>query len=218
MDGSIVTFLLCDPGKGYTYPPEIRVVDNSNYGRGAYAKATISNGGIESIYILNAGSGYCQTNLGEETSGDGAGTAPLPPCLDVGQGQLSPSVVGINTNFTIESPGIGYTFGDTVQVGDTQYQPVLTENGSIIGVELPGFPAPVVGGEVQTPPTGEPGQTTQSGISGETFKSVPPVTINTRTGEGAVIYPILQFVPQFINDNPDLNVGISSIVNVVDCV
>jgi hypothetical protein len=104
------------------------------------------------------------------------------------------------------------------KVGETLYQPVLTENGSIIGVELPGFPVPIVGGVVQAPPTGESGQTTQSGISGETFKSVPSVLINTRTGEGAVIYPVLQFVPQFINDNPDLNVGIGSIVNVVDCV
>lgn len=218
VDGSIVTFLLCDPGKGYTYPPEIRVVDNSNYGKGAQARTTIVNGGIESIYIVNPGSGYCQTNLTEETNGGGAGTPTLPPCLDIGQGQLSPSVVGINTNFTIQSPGIGYTFGDTVQVGETLYQPVLTENGSIIGVELPGFPVPIVGGVVQAPPTGESGQTTQSGISGETFKSVPSVLINTRTGEGAVIYPVLQFVPQFINDNPDLNVGIGSIVNVVDCV
>jgi hypothetical protein len=214
VDGSIVTFLLCDPGKGYTYPPEIRVVDNSNHGKGAQARATVSNGGIDSIYVINPGTGYCQTNLTEETGG-GAGTASLPPCLDVGDGQLSPVVIGITTNFVIGSPGIGYTFGDTIQVGDDLFKPVITDNGSIIDVEYPSFAVqPTQPG--QAPP---PNQTTQTGSSGQTFKSVPPVIINTRTGEGAIIYPVLQFVPQFITDTLDQNiVGIGSIVNVVDCV
>jgi hypothetical protein len=198
VDGSIVTFLLCDPGKGYTYPPEIRVVDNSNYGKGAQAKTIVSNGTIRSIYILNSGSGYCPTNLTEETSpgigtSSGIGTTSLSPCIDVGQGKLSSTVVGINTNFVIESPGIGYTSGDTIQVGDCFYQPVLTVNGSIIDFQ------------------------TLSDCK-QQFKIIPVVSINTKTGEGAVIYPVLQFVPQFIVDNPDLNVGITSVVNVVQCI
>jgi hypothetical protein len=213
VDGSVVTFLLCDPGSGYTYPPEVKVIDNTNYGKGAQAKATISNGSIESIYILNPGSGYCQTNLAEETGGGGAGTPGLPPCLDIGGGNLSPVVVGINTNLVVATPGIGYTSGDTIQVGDTFYRPVLTENGSIIGVEFPSFILQGSGNQA--------GQTPATGQGGETFKSVPTVTINTTTGEGAALYPVLQFVPQFIVDNPDLNaqnIGIGSIVNIVDCV
>jgi hypothetical protein len=191
VDGSIVTFLLCDPGRGYTYPPEIKVVDNTNYGRSAQAKTTInSNGSIESIYILNPGNGYCPTNLSEETSGkDG-----LPPCIDVGEKVLNErNNIGINTNLVVVSPGIGYTSGDTIQVGNCFYQPILTANGSIIGFSSPS----------NCP---------------DRFKSQPTVTINTRTGEGAAIYPVLQFVPQFIVDNPDLNVGITSVINVVDCV
>lgn len=218
-DGSIVTFLLCDPGRGYTYPPEIRVVDNSNHGKGAQAKATVSNGGVESIYILNPGRGYCQTNLGEETSSNGGdGSVVLPPCLDVGDNQLSPIVIGITTNIIIESPGIGYTFGDTIQVGEnTFYDPIITDNGSIIGVELPTF-TPEEGGNPELDvPTGIVPVGT-GGKPRETFTSVPQVTINTRTGEGAVLYPVIQFVPQFIVDDPNLNVGITSIVNVVDCV
>lgn len=194
VDGSIVTFLLCDPGRGYTYPPEIRIVDNSNYGRGAQAKTVVSNGRIESIYILNSGKGYCQTNLIEETSPTVKENGEIAsPCIDVGEGKLSSSVVGINTNLVIQSPGIGYTSGDTIQVGDCFYQPVLTENGSIIDVKSPNS-------------------------CKQTFKNVPTAVINTKTGEGAVLYPVLQFVPQFIVDNPDLNVGITSIINVVDCV
>lgn len=197
-DGSVVTFLLCDPGKGYTYPPEIKVVDNSNYGRGAQAKTTVSNGRIQSIYILNPGRGYCPTNLIEETKSSGVGT-DNPPCLDVGEGKLSSTVVGINTNLVIESPGIGYTSGDTIQVGNCFYQPVLTTNGSIIDFRSPK-------------------------ACQQQFTSVPEVTINTNTGEGAVIYPVLQFVPQFIVDNPDLvnaavaGIGTENIINVVQCV
>lgn len=196
-DGSIVTFLLCDPGKGYTYPPEIKIVDNSNYGKGAQAKTKIVNGKIESIYIVNPGQGYCQTNLTEETSPIGVGStseiSKQLPCLDVGDRRLSNAVTGINTSLVIERPGLGYTSGDTIQVGSCLYQPILTTNGSIIDFK-------------------------SNGTCKQTFKTTPVVSINTKTGEGAVIYPVLQFVPQFIVDNPDLNVGIGSVVNVVDCV
>jgi len=208
VDGSILTFLICDPGRGYTFPPEVRIVDNSNYGKGAQAKATIVDGRIDSIYILNSGSGYCQTNLTEETVGstNGIGTGTgigntiaTNPCLDIGDNTLSTSVVGIVTNFVVERPGVGYTSGDTIQVGDDCfYQPVLTENGSIISFE-------------------------SNGGCDQEFKTPPIVSINTKTGEGAVLYPVLQFVPQFVVDNPDLRppltgIGSTVIVNVVDCV
>jgi hypothetical protein len=197
VDGSIVTFLLCDPGKGYTYPPEIKIVDNSNYGKGAQVKTKVVDGKITSIYIVNPGQGYCQTNLTEETSPVGVGSTSEStkqlPCIDVGDRRLSNSVVGINTSLVIERPGLGYTSGDTIQVGNCLYQPVLTANGSIIDFK-------------------------SNGTCKQTFKTTPVVSINTKTGEGAVIYPVLQFVPQFIADNPDLNVGIGSVVNVVDCV
>jgi len=197
VDGSIITFLLCNPGKGYTYPPEIKIVDNSNHGKGAQAKTKVVDGKIESIYIVNSGQGYCQTNLTEETSPVGVGSTSESskqlPCIDVGDRRLSNSVVGINTGLVIERPGLGYTSGDTIQVGNCSYQPVLTTNGSIIDFK-------------------------SNGTCKQTFKTTPIVSINTKTGEGAVIYPVLQFVPQFIADNPDLNVGIGSVVNVVDCV
>ena len=197
-DGSIVTFLLCDPGKGYTYPPEIKIVDNSNYGRGAQARTKVVNGKITSIYIVNPGQGYCQTNLTEETSPVGSqvgvgSTSTRLPCLDVGNNRLSNAVVGVNTSLIIERPGLGYTSGDTIQVGDCLYQPILTVNGSIIDFK-------------------------SNGTCKQTFNTTPNVNINTKTGEGAVIYPVLQFVPQFIVDNPDLKIGIGSVVNVVDCV
>lgn len=198
VDGSIVTFLLCDSGKGYTYPPEIKIVDNSNYGKGAQARTKVVDGKITSIYIVNPGQGYCQTNLTEETSPIGTGSTTTEstkqlPCIDVGNRRLSNAVIGINTSFVIERPGLGYTSGDTIQVGNCFYQPVLTTNGSIIDFK-------------------------SNGTCKETFKTTPVVSINTKTGEGAVIYPVIQFVPQFIADNPDLNVGIGSVVNVVDCV
>jgi hypothetical protein len=217
IDGSIVSFLLCDPGSGYTSPPDIQIIDNSNHGKGAQARTTIVDGRINRIYIINPGRGYCQTNLTEETSnrptgllppdGVGIGTIGIGttqrPCLDVGDRRLSDNIIGINTDFVIERPGIGYTNSDTIQVGDCMYKPVLTRNGSIIGYE-------------------------KMGDCSDKFTRVPLVSINTRTGQGAAIYPVIQFVPQFIEDNPDLvdnfinggtgGVGINTIVNIVDCV
>jgi hypothetical protein len=58
-DGKILTVEILNSGKGYTKPPSINVIDNTNNGSGAQLEAKIRNGRIESIYVVNPGSGYC---------------------------------------------------------------------------------------------------------------------------------------------------------------
>ena len=49
---------------------------------------------------------------------------------------ISTIPVGIVTDIVIENPGIGYTDGDYIQIGDDcYYEPILTANGSIIGIK-----------------------------------------------------------------------------------
>lgn len=196
-NGSILTIKVTNPGKGYSIPPSILIIDRSNYGKGAIAKSTINaQGNIESIYLVESGQGYCQTNLtGIENIS--VGIEPTTTATGPGIGSTSVGVsttpVGIVTSIVIEGPGIGYTSGDTVEVGDCVYEPILTANGSIIGFTSPNS-------------------------CKQEFSTYPTITINTNTGQGGILYPVVEYVPQYIVDNPALKVGISSFVKVVDCV
>ena len=50
--------------------------------------------------------------------------------------RISTIPVGIVTDIVIENPGIGYTDGDYILIGDDcYYEPILTANGSIIGIK-----------------------------------------------------------------------------------
>lgn len=194
-NGSILTIKVLNPGKGYTTPPTINILDKSNYGRGAFAKAEITDtGSIKSIYITEPGEGYCQTNLAgigsTETIGIGTTTPTTGVITSTG---ISSTPVGIVTDIVVVGPGLGYTSADTIQVGSCVYQPILTTNGSIIGV------------------------TTTSKCK-QQFLTSPTVTINTRTGQGALLYPVIEYLPQYTSDNPNLLVGIGSVTNVVQCI
>lgn len=204
-DGSLLTVRIDNPGSGYTYPPKISIIDNSNYGSGAEATSQIdSNGRISSVYVTSSGKGYCATNLtvgigstaqfvGITTSGTvGITTVGIATVPIIG---VSTVPAGIITSVVVDRPGIGYTSGDTIDIGGCTYSPILTPRGSIIGIGSGGY-------------------------CDNIFTSIPPVTINTTTGQGAELYPVIQYVPQYVVDNPDLLVGITTnkIINVVQCV
>lgn len=205
-NGSILTVRVNNPGTGFTRPPTISIVDNSNYGRGATASATINQSGqIESIVIVEPGSGYCQTNLGTGTTdpNTGLGTTPTftSPGVTTSPGIGTTSVgistvpIGIVTSIVVAAPGLGYTSGDVISIGPCEYNPIVTRNGSIIGV-------------------------TSASSCSSRFAVNPSVSINTRNGQGAVLYPVLQYTEQYVVDNPDLLVGVTTdrILSVVQCV
>ena len=51
------------------------------------------------------------------------------------------------------------------------------------------------------------------------YKTVPPVTINTKTGAGARLLPVMSYSPDYVSDigeKPDRNKVL--VVDVVDCV
>jgi hypothetical protein len=199
LDGSILTIQITNRGRGYTTAPSITIQDNTRYGTGAVARSTInSSGELESIYLVQRGSGYCQTNLNNlvgvgSTAGIGIGTTVPDPNRRVPG--ISTTAVGIVTAIAIDSPGTGYTSGDTISVGGCIYIPIVSSNGSIVAIE---------------------------GINcTEEFTEYPDVVINTTQGEGAILYPVISYVPQFVIDSPNISarVGIgTTIVSVVQCV
>lgn len=198
--GSLLAIRVLNAGRGYSQNPTINILDNSNYGSGAQAGARINqNGNIESIYIISPGSGYCQTNLGigitSGTPGIGTtGGTGIGVTNGGGGTGISSIPIGIVTSIVITSPGIGYTNGDIINIGSCSYSPILTANGSIIGINSVG--------SCQTE-----------------FRELPTATINTNTGQGAVLRPVLRYIPQYIVDNPNSRVGLTTdqIINVNLC-
>ena len=65
IDGSILTLEILEPGRNYTAPPFITIVDKTRNGGGAKAEAILDeNGSIVDIFMLQTGSGYCtSTNV-----------------------------------------------------------------------------------------------------------------------------------------------------------
>jgi hypothetical protein len=187
-NGSILTISIQNSGKGYTKPPQVTIIDRSNYGKGAIARSKINpNGSIDSIYLLSSGSGYCPTDLNTIINA-GIGTT-IPTGTTTG---ISTTPVGIITSVIIDSPGLGYAPDDTVQIGDCFYNLTITPRGSIIDI---------------TNPASCPQQ----------FKTAPVVTINTKTGQGVKLYPQIQYTPQYNISNPVVGIPTNQIVNVDLC-
>jgi hypothetical protein len=184
-------------------------------GSGATGNVVVDSlGQIMGVNITNPGSGYvsepnvyfedaCDNGrgtqavavIGDVPNEDGTGTTSGVTdivILEPGTNYLGPdpddnpldddgkSVVGIITSVLIPKPGIGYTEGDTItdDNSDVLIEPVTGPNGQIIAVNII-----------------NPG----SGI-----KVYPRLQINTQTGEGAELIPVLRFnpVPEI---TPELN-------------
>ena len=105
---------------------------------------------------------------------------------------IGTQAVGIVTNLVPQKPGIGYTSGDTGQVGQCTFDFLLTPAGSIVGIR---------------------------NISCKDKHTViPPVTINTKTGLGAQLLPVVSYSPDFVSDIGERPSAGTLVVNVVDCV
>ena len=100
---------------------------------------------------------------------------------------IGSTVVGVVTSIYIPNPGIGYTPGDTISIGTTTVKPLITPNGSIVQVNVPKN-------------------------YNQTFENAPPITINTSTGVGAKLIPVMKFTPQGATANQN------QVISVVDCI
>ena len=110
---------------------------------------------------------------------------------------ISSEVSACVQDIVVTAPGYGYTTGDTITDGKNTYTPIVTPgSGEIIGI-----------------------QPLRNPICG--FKTIPTLTINTRTGVAADVVPIMKFTPIYTTINQDQvnKAAITGIVtSVVDCV
>lgn len=121
--------------------------------------------------------------------GDGGMGTTTTPSPPVGIGS---TIIGTVDEVVPEGPGYGYTDGDTVEVGICTFKLVVSDPGGSIIQVLPSE-------------------------CNEIFDVIPEPIINTQTGVGAILYPVIKFTPQFVKQ-PTLVVNQVGIVTVVDCV
>jgi hypothetical protein len=87
---------------------------------------------------------------------------------------IGSEAVGIVTNLIPYRPGIGYTSGDKGRVGDCSFDLIVTPAGSIAGIN-----------NIRCQ---------------DKHKKIPQVSIDTKTGIGARLYPIMSYSPDFVSD------------------
>mgnify|MGYP001232584143 CR=1 FL=1 len=87
---------------------------------------------------------------------------------------IGSEAVGIVTDLVPYRPGIGYTSGDKGRVGDCSFDLIVTPAGSIAGINNINCQ--------------------------DKHKSIPSVSIDTRTGIGARLYPIMSYSPDYVSD------------------
>ena len=194
-------------------------------GNGAQLTPIVANGSIFDVVVCAGGSGYISPLSVAiiDNSGYGQG-AQVDAIVDSG-GSITGAIVisggsgycpgnynnvGIDTNITtgistsivgnvdsvyIIAPGIGYTTGDTISIGTTTISPIITPNGSVVKVEIPNN-------------------------FNQLFTRSPIITINTNTGVGAEVIPVMKYTQQgtFANKDSKSVIDQKQVINVVDCV
>jgi hypothetical protein len=197
-------------------PPQVYITGD---GVGAKAIPIVGdNGKIFSVQIANRGVGYTngttdvrivdKSNYGlgatarvEVNEKDGGIDKVI--ILNSGDGYckgnvtapgISSSITGTVTDVVVDKPGYGYTTGDKITDGKNTYEPIISPgSGAIVDVKLP------------------------TNIIGE-FKTIPTLTINTNTGVGAELIPVMQFTPNYSSTTGVPAVSGIAVTSVIDCV
>jgi hypothetical protein len=179
-------------GQGYTSPPFVTF--NDNCGQGNFASAyTITNnvGEVIKVIMVNTGRGYVNSPTG----------------LDEFQERVEEEVVendvreyvGCLEEIEILSTGIGYTVNDSISITPDipglQVKVQMTDVGQIVAMVV---------------------ETAGCGIT-----ETPTITINSKTGAGLEVRPIIAFTEKndylaANNNRPDFNAA--QLIKVTQCV
>ncbi len=188
---------------GFIYPKCLPpVVKIFGPGTGAEVLPIVGNDNrIFSIEVINGGSGYDETTglVVVDNTGNGKGAFARPLVVDgviekvvlikTGYGYcvntseveteesvgIGTNVVGIIDNIFIETPGYNYSPDDTVKINNVDFPIITSPTGAVVSVNIP------------------PNYTTE-------YNRFPSARLNTATGIGAKVIPIMSFTPQFKTD------------------
>ena len=170
--GRVIGVNVTNSGAGYDRPPFVTIIDPCENGDYASAYAEIEDGKVTRIVMVNPGNGYLNApnGLTEFDDPDGILTILPFPVEDIADNEVNDYIVCLD-GFEIISTGVGYTPEDeitiTPDIPNLRAGVQMTQAGQIIGIDL------------------------VESVCGLT--DIPVITINSPTGAGAQIKPILSF-------------------------
>lgn len=165
--GQVMGVNILSGGSGYSGAPFISITDSCENGRGAVGIANITNGVVTSVTMQNTGSGYLNsTTPGLTTKTSVGDVCNINPIDESGS-----EVVGYIVGVEILKTGVGYSNTDLISntacSDDVEIYPIVDSKGRIVDVNIVN--------------------------QGTAIRVYPELTINSDTGEGAEIRPILSF-------------------------
>jgi len=242
-DGSILSLGIVNGGTGYDSNSTVSIIDNTNHGYGAQANLVINNGTIASVVITSAGKGYCASSDGSAGAGVGIVTSIVPVRPGIGYTSGDTVTVIVPTGGSGGTGGTGTGTGDA-GIRDTTTGYWTNGPDGILGAEHWDIDGVFGDGP---PPTGDddnwvafsgtgagttsitlPLNPTPGNGSivlpvnipsdfGYEFNTRPRLLINSKTGRGAELSPIVIDVNQSVVDD-SVKPLIGMTTSVIDCV
>ena len=237
--GNIIGVAIGGPGSGFTSPPQLTFSDSCGNGSAAGGFTRINDQGqVTDVVITNPGSGFLPNTTETILNEDGTltETEVIPNPNENYDGEIS-YVTTLDDVF-VQTAGLGYDDNDTVTVvgnigSDTNVNVItgVSDDETVTGDAIGTVVDPETGtietgtGTVSGTGSAEVELTIQDGsIIGATvvnggfgFTNLPELRINTDTGYGAVLLPVLKFTK--VEDAQSLSeITQKSVVTVISCI
>ena len=191
--GQIIGVAINGPGFGFKEPPLLSFFDSCDKGSGAGGYARLNeDGSIADVVITDPGSGFLPNTTETDLDGNVKELTPDPNANYDGEQSY---VTSLN-DVVVENTGFGYDDNDTASVsggaesGGAEVE-LKIQDGLIVGVN-------VVNG-------------------GFGFTKLPEITINSDTGAGVKLLPVLKFTK--VDDASQLaQITQDAVVTVISCI
>ena len=228
-DGSILSIGIVNGGSGYDYNTTASIIDNTNCGYGGQVDLIINNGTITGAVVTAPGKGYMGGGPGGSGVGIVTSIVPVRPGIGYTSGDTVTVIVPTDGSSGIRDTTTGYwtpgpdgilgeehwdiegVFGDgPPPTGDDDNWVAFTGTGAgTTSITLPLNPTPGNGSIVL--PINIPSD------FGYEFNTRPRLLINSTTGRGAELSPIVVDVNQSVVDD-SVKPLIGMTTSVIDCV
>lgn len=170
--GQVMGVNILNPGANYSTAPYVYFEDACNIGGGARGNVILKDGSIDSVYMISNGYDYIgpgtNNDIGDGLDEDGVNSAR---CTTNPVGDDGIEYTAYVSDVIIVNTGIGYTEDDLIYniYCDTgvEIYPITDPEGRIVGTRI---------------------------VNSGTIRTVPELAINTTTGSGAILIPVLKFV------------------------
>ena len=223
--GNIIGVAIGGPGSGFTSPPLLTFSDSCGNGSAAGGFARINeNGEVKDVVITNSGSNFLPNTVETTLNEDGTLTEKevIPNPNENYDGEIS-YVTTLDDVF-VQSGGLNYEDNDTVTVVGDVVENVTTPTGAeITGAETTGTGTTRTGttgtGTAEVELTIRDGRILDATVvnGGFGFTDLPDIRINTDTGVGAVLLPVLKFTK--VEDAQSITqISQEAVITVISCI